>query len=71
MIINNKNIDIEEIANKLIENAKDMDFMDYEETEEETRKQVENALYYIGACAQNEYNANYFRILIDVLDAQI
>lgn len=59
--------DIEEIANKLLEYAKDMDFADYEESKEETEKQLKEALYYLRTCAENPYNHKYFKILLDVL----
>ena len=58
---------IEEIIERIIELAKDQDFNDYEETEEEERKQLENALYNIKAIAQNELNHDYWRTLWNAL----
>ena len=59
--------DIEEIANRIIELSKDLDFADYEETEEEERKELENALYQLKAIAQNDLNKNYWRTLYNAL----
>lgn len=58
---------IEEIAERIIELSKDMDFADYEETEEEERKELENALYNIKTIAENEYNKDYWRTLYNAL----
>lgn len=58
---------IEEITERIIELSKDMDFADYEETEEEERKELENALYNIKTIAENEYNKNYWRTLYNAL----
>lgn len=57
----------QEIADKLYELAKDMDYMDYEEEKEEVKADIENALYYLKAIAQNEYNADYFRTFWNIL----
>lgn len=58
---------IEEITERIIELSKDMDFADYEETEEEERKELENALYNIKTIAENEYNKDYWRTLYNAL----
>lgn len=58
---------IEEIAERIIELSKDMDFADYEETEEEERKELESALYNIKTIAENEYNNKYWRTLYNAL----
>lgn len=58
---------IEEIAERIIELSKDMDFADYEETEEEERKELESALYNIKTIAENEYNKDYWRTLYNAL----
>jgi C4-dicarboxylate-specific signal transduction histidine kinase len=58
---------IEEITERIIELSKDMDFADYEETEEEERKQLQDALYNIKAIAQNELNKDYWRTLWNAL----
>lgn len=58
---------IEEITERIIELSKDMDFADYKETEEEERKQLQDALYNIKAIAQNELNKDYWRTLWNAL----
>lgn len=58
---------IEKIANKLYEMAKDMDYMDYEEEKEEEMADIQNALYYLKAVAQNPYNSRYFRTFWNLL----
>ena len=58
---------IGEIVERIIELSKDMDFADYEETEEEERKELENALYNIKTIAENEYNKDYWRTLYNAL----
>lgn len=64
-ILNEKSI--EEIAEKLYELAKDMDYMDYEEEKEQIKADIENAIYYIKALAENEYNSDYFRTFYNIL----
>lgn len=34
---------------------------------EETQKELVDGLYYLRACAENEHNSNYFRVLYAVL----
>ena len=58
---------IQEIAHNLYENMKDMDYMDYEDTKEETINQLIDALYHLKTVAQNEYNQDYFRTLWNCL----
>ena len=60
-------LSIEELANKLYEMAKDMDYMDYEEEKEEEIADIQNALYYLKAVAQNPYNSRYFRTFWNLL----
>lgn len=36
---------------------------------EEAREELEEAVYYIQAAAQNDHNRDYFRILFNVLQA--
>ena len=62
-------IDTFEIANKLYELAKDMDWMDYEEEKERTINEIEQGIYYIRTMAENEYNADYFRTFYNILQA--
>ena len=64
-ILNEKSV--EEMSNKLYELAKDMDYMDYEDEEEQIKADIENAIYYIKAIAENEYNADYFRTFWNIL----
>ena len=68
----NNNFKIEkfpdEIANKLFELAKDMDFQDYEEEKKQILSDLENALYYLKAVAENPYNNEYFRTLYRILE---
>lgn len=56
-----------EIAERLFELSKDMDFLDYEEEKEEIINELDNALYNIKAIVQNEYNNDYWRILYAIL----
>ena len=58
----------DEIANKLFELSKDMDFLDYEEEKKQILSDLENALYYLKAVAKNPYNAEYFRTLYKILE---
>lgn len=58
-----------EIAEKLYELSKDMDFMDYEEEKEQILTDLENALYYLQALSENEYNKDYFRTFYNILQS--
>lgn len=64
-ILNDK--DNREIAEILFENAKDMDFADYEDDKEQIINDLENAIYYLETIAKNEYNQEYFRTFYNVL----
>ena len=57
----------EEVAERLYELAKDLDYMDYEDEEEQIKADIENAIYHLKAIAQNEYNADYLRTFYNVL----
>lgn len=57
-----------EIAEKLLEMSKDMDFADYEDGKERIKSELEEALYTIKTLAQNEYNKDYWRTLYKVLE---
>ena len=59
--------DPQEIANRLCELAKDMDFSDYEEEEEEIKAGLINCIYDLKAISQNEYNSDYYRIFYNIL----
>lgn len=56
-----------EIAERLYELTKDMDYMNYEETKEQDIAELENALYWLKAAAQNDMNKDYFRYLYNIL----
>lgn len=60
---------VEELALILYENSKDMDFMDYEETKEQTLSKLQEALYQIEAIAKNEYNKDYWRTFWNALQS--
>ena len=55
----------EEIAERLYELAKDMDYEDYEDTKEKDLVELEQAIYTLKLYARNNYS---FRLLYDVLD---
>lgn len=57
----------QEIAQRIYELSKDMDFLDYEEEKEKELKELEDCIYYLKACAQNQYNAEYFRTFYNAL----
>lgn len=57
----------QEIARKLYELSKDMDYMDYEEEKEQILNDLENVLYHIKLIAKNEYNQDYFRTFYNIL----
>lgn len=56
-----------EIAERLYELGKDMDYMDYEDTKEQDIAELENALYWLKETAKNPYNKDYFRYLYNAL----
>jgi hypothetical protein len=58
---------VQDIAENLYENAKDMDSLDYEEEREETIKELENAIYQLKAICQNPYNSDYYRVFYNAL----
>lgn len=60
---------VQEIADKLYELSKDMDYMDYEEEKGQILDDLENAIYYIKSVAQNECNADYFRTFYNILQS--
>lgn len=57
----------EEIAQTLYNYAEDMDYLDYEETREQTENELINALEQIKAIAKNEYNSDYWRTFWNAL----
>ncbi len=59
---------IQETAKALYQLSIDMDYSDYSETLTETLTDIENALYYLKAICQNEYNNDYFRTFARCLD---
>lgn len=58
----------QEIAEALYEQAKDMDYMDYEDEKELVLADLENALYDLKAICENEHNKDYFRTLYRILE---
>ena len=61
--------DTMEIACKLYELAKDMDYMDYKDEKEQIINEIEQGVYYIKTIASNEHNADYFRTFYNILQA--
>ena len=59
--------DCAEIAEKIYELSKDMNYLDYEEEKEKELQELTNCIYYIRTCAQNKYNAEYFRTFYNAL----
>lgn len=57
-----------DIAQALYNLSCDMDFNDYEEQKEIELEELENALAHIYTIAQNQYNADYWRILWRALE---
>ena len=55
-----------EIANRLYELSKDMDYMDHEDEQEQVLNELEQAIYHIKTLAKNEYNED-FRLLYNIL----
>ena len=66
-IVSVSDVDIQAITENLFNSCLDMDFNDYTDTAEQDKAQLEDALYYIKACAENPYNKDYFRTLIYAL----
>lgn len=60
-------VDIQAITENLFDSCLDMDFNDYTDTAEHDKAQLEDALYYVKACAENPYNKDYFRTLMYAL----
>lgn len=58
----------QEIAEKLYELAKDMDYMDYEYDKKRVIADLEDALYVLKACAENTMNFDYFRTMYKTLE---
>ena len=61
-------MDTQEIAQKLYDMSKDMDFGDYEENKEEETKQIEETICYLKTIALNEYNDEKFRTFCLMLE---
>ena len=58
----------QEIAEALYEQAKDMNYMDYEDEKEEVLEDLEYALYVLKAICENEYNKECYRTLYRILE---
>lgn len=59
--------DTQEIALKIYELSKDMDFSDYEEEKEKEISEIEQCLYHLKTIAKNEHNQDYFRTFYNAL----
>ena len=57
----------EKIAQTLYNYAEDMNYLDYEETREQTENELINVLEQIKTIAKNEYNSNYWRTFWNAL----
>lgn len=66
-IVSVSDVDIQAITENLFNSCLDMDFNDYTDTAEQDKAQLEDALYYVKACAENPYNHDYFRTLMYAL----
>ena len=58
----------QEIAEALYEQAKDMDYIDYEDEKELVLADLENALYDLKAICENEHNKECYRTLYKILE---
>lgn len=59
--------DIQKMALNIYTASIDLDFEDYEETKQKDIEDIENALYYLKAITQNEYNNKYFTTFYNAL----
>ena len=62
-----KNFDTETVCEKLLEMVQDMDYHDYDETLEQEKDEIINALYYLRAFAENPYNDTMFKTFASLL----
>lgn len=62
-----KNFDPETVCEKLLEMVQDMDYRDYDETLEQEKDEITNALYYLKAFAENPYNDTMFKTFASLL----
>jgi hypothetical protein len=60
--------DIEATAKALYQHSIDMDYADYEEQQNDTLTDLQEALWQIKAIAQNEYNNDFWRTFARCLD---
>ena len=58
----------QEIAEALYEQAKDMDYMDYEDEKEQVLADLEMALYDLKTICENEYNHKHYTTLYRILE---
>ena len=61
------NICAQDLAAKMYEACEDMDARDYDETKEKTINELADALYWIEAAANNEYNKDYWRTFYNTI----
>ena len=64
---NGRKFDSYGIAEKMHEAAKEMDFFDYEDTDDTTLETLEDALYNFANLAHYQPKDNYLSIVADVL----
>ena len=62
-----KNFDPETVCEKLLEMVQDMDSHDYDETLEQEKDKIIDALYYLRAFAENPYNDTMFKTFASLL----
>ena len=62
-----KNFNPETVCEKLLEMVQDMDSQDYDETLEQEKDEIINALYYLKAFAENPYNDTMFKTFASLL----
>lgn len=62
-----KSFDPETVCEKLVEMVQDMDYHDYDETLEQEKNEIIDALYYLKAFAENPYNDTMFKTFASLL----
>lgn len=62
-----KKFDPETVCEKLLDMVQDMDYYDYNETLEQEKDEIINALYYLKAFAENPYNDTMFKTFVSLL----
>lgn len=62
-----KNFDSETVCEKLLKMVQDMDSHDYDESFEQEKDEIIDFLYYLKACAENQYNRSIFKTFASLL----